>query len=236
MNIWGTFDAHRILRTLITFWGIEVSLDIFCGPLRTSMAMMSFWGIWGHFEDQLKTRCLRTLGTFCAFSWLIEDFADFLRTFWRPVDTRILKTLKNLSGTFDDFLWTNWGPVFRKFWGLCEDLFRTIWGIFDDHRILRTLTYVLRNGDRFGYLLWTSDDFEGFDDLLRTLWTTLSIFWGPEAWGRWGPFCAFSWPFEDFVDFFEDFLKTWGPEYLSERWRIFLGLLRTSCGPFEDVF
>ena len=86
MTIWGTFDDHSILRTLTTFWGIEVALNTFCGPLRTSRALMTFWGIWGHFEDQLRTWGLKILGTFCAFSWLFEDFLDPLRNFGRPED------------------------------------------------------------------------------------------------------------------------------------------------------
>ena len=235
MNIWGTFDDYRILRTLITFWGIEVALNTFCGPLRTSRALMTFWGIWGHFEDQLRTWGLRTLGTFCAFSWLFEDFVDLLRTFWRPEDLRISKHWR----TFQEHLMTSCGPF--------EDLrpLRNFSRTFQDHwgslrtfdyllRILRTLINFWGHWGRLEYLLWTSEDFEGFEDLLRNLRT----FWGSVEnlrsedlgyllcifltfWGLCGPF--------------EDFLKTWGPEDLKTL-KNFLDLLMTTCGPFEDCF
>ena len=107
MTIWGTFDDHRILRTLITFWGIEVALNTFCGPLRTSRALMTFWGIWGHFEDQLRTWGLRTLGTFCAFSWLFEDFLDPLRNFGRSEDLMLSERWR----IFQELLMTSCKPI-----------------------------------------------------------------------------------------------------------------------------
>ena len=151
---------------------------------------MTFWGIWGHFEDQLRTWGLRTLGTFCAFSWLFEDFADLLR------DLRtILELLMSSCGPFE-------GP---------QD--------FDDvDNLLGTLMST-------GIPFVTSEDFEGFDDLLRNLRT----FWGSVEnlrsedlgyllcifltfWGLSGPF--------------EEFWKTWGPDFLRT--------LKNLSGTFDD--
>ena len=337
MTIWGTFDDHRILRTLITFWGIEVALDTFCGLLMTSRAWMTFWGIWGHIEDQLGTWGLRTLGTFwglfedlrawCSqnieepswnFWWLLVDllrtwglwgikglfrtlriFAN-LTTYWGIEDVeKCLRTLWTIWVSFEDLrpedvgdlfvhfpdllrtLWTFWGlfedlrtwvsqnveelfrtfcwllmdllrTVFRNFWGLFEDHLKNIWGTFADHRILKTLITFWGLWCSLEYLLWTYEDFEGFDDLLRNLRT----FWGSVEnlrsedlgyllrifltfWGLCGPF--------------EDFLKTWGPDalrtlknlsgtfddYLWTIWGLFLGtfedFVRTIWWPFEEL-
>ena len=225
MTIWGTFDDHRILTTLITLLGtLMIDWNTFCGPLRTSRALMTFWGIWGHFEDQLRTWGLRTLGTFCAFSWLFEDFAGPFEEFWKTWGPDFLRTLKNLSGTFDDFLWTYWGPDafedyndFSGHWGFCEPDYLL--------RTLRTLINFWGLWNRLEYVLWTYEDFEGFDNLLRNL----RPFWGSVEnlrsedlgyllcifltfWGLCGPF--------------EDFLKTWGPDALRT--------LKNLSGTFDD--
>ena len=232
MNIWGTLTTYRILRTLINFWGIEVALNTFCGPLRTSRALMTFWGIWGHFEDQLRTWGLRTLGTFCAFSWLFEDFVDLLRTFWRPEDLRISKHWR-IFWTFWWLLVDHLRTVFRNFWGLCEDHLMNIWGTFDDYRILRTLITFwgievawIPFVDLWGLRgLWWP--FEEFEDILR-------ISWEPEVWVPWVPFVHFLdilWTLWTFWGLFED-LRTWGSQSIEE----FSGPLMTSCGPFEDCF
>ena len=219
--------------------------------MRTSRALITFCGIWGHFEDQLRTWGLRTLGTFCAFSWLFEDFVDLLRTVWRPVDMRISKHWR----TFQELLMTSCGTFEDCFY---EHL-RTLWGPFDDHlrnfwrpQDFEDVDNVLRNWGRLEYLLWTSEEFEGFDDLLRNLRT----FWGSVEnlrsedlgyllcifltfWGLCGPF--------------EDFLKTWGPDalrtlknlsgtlndFLWTIWGLFLGnfedFLRIIYWTFEEL-
>ena len=198
-NLSGTFDDF-----LWTYWGPDAFEDYndfsghwgFCEPdylLRTLRTLINFWGLWNRLEYVLWTyedfegfdNLLRNLRPFwgsvenlrsedlgyllCIFLtfWgLCGPFEDFLKT-WGP---DALRTLKNLSGTFDDFLWTIWGLFLGNF----EDFLRTIWGTFDDHRILTTLITSWGLWCRLEYLLWTSEDFEGFDDLLRNLRT----FWG----------------------------------------------------------
>ena len=91
LRISMTFQDIEDFANLITYWGLwgrwlifedfEVALNTFCGPMRTSRDLRPFWGNRGDFEDHLRTWGLRTLGTFCAFSWLFEDFVDLLRTF-----------------------------------------------------------------------------------------------------------------------------------------------------------
>ena len=256
MTIWGTFDDHRILRTLITFWGIwgrfeyllQTSED-FEGFENLLRKLRTFWGS----PENLETA--RTLCTFCAFSWLFVDFVDLLRTFWR-IDDLILSEHWR---TFQKLLMTSGGPIedlrplmisrtFEDTEDLCQpDYLR---------RTLRTLINFWGLRRRFEYRLRTFEEFEEFDVLL----SNLRIIWGPESWGRWGPFVHFLtfWGyFEDqlrpegcedlgyllciFLTFwglcvpFEGFLKTWGPEDLKAL-KNFLDLLMTTCGPFEDCF
>ena len=350
MTIWGTFDDHRILRTLITFWGIEVALIPFVdlwglrglwwpfeefedilriswepevwGPWVPFVHFLDFlrtlWTFWGLFED-LRTWCsqnieepswnfwwllvdllrtwglwgikglFRTLRIFANLTtyWGIEDVDKFLRTLltiWvsfedlRPEDVGdlfvhfpdLLRTLWTFWGLFEDLrTWVSQNveelfrtfcwllvdllrTVFRNFWGLFEDHLMNIWGTFADHRILKTLITFWGLWCRLEYLLWTYEDFEGFDDLLRNLRT----FWGSVEnlrcedlgyllcifltyWGLCGPF--------------EDFLKTWGPDalrtlknfsgpfddFLWTFWGLFLGnfedFVRTIWWPFEEL-
>ena len=147
---------------------------------------MDFWWLRGHwwpfeeFEDTSR------------ISWEPEvwgrwvPFEDFLKT-WGP---DALRTLKNLPGTFDDFLWTYSGPEafeelkdFSGHWGSSRTWLPT--------EELRTLINLWGLCGRFEYLLRTWG--------LRTLGTFLCIFL--TFWGLCGRF--------------EDFLKTWGPEYLK---------------------
>ena len=186
---------------------------------------MTFWGIWGHFEDQLRTWGLRTLGTFCAFSWLFEDFLDPLRNFGRPEDLMLSERWR----IFQERLMTSCEPIedlmplriyndFSGHWGFCEPDYLL--------RTLRTLINFWGLWNRLEYLLWTYEDFEGFDNLLRNLRT----FWGSVEnlrsedlgyllcifltfWGLCGPF--------------EDFLKTWGPDALRT--------LKNLSGTFNDL-
>ena len=212
---WGssrTWLPTEELRTLINFWGL-------CGRFD------DLWVNRGDFEDHLRTWGLRTLGTFlCIFLtfWgLCGRFEDFLKT-WGP---EYLKTLKNFSGPFDWLLVDLLRSVFRNFWGLCEDHLMNIWGTFADHRILKTLITFWGLWCRLEYLLWTYEDFEGFDDLLRNLRT----FWG--SFENLRPedlvylLCIFL-TFWGLCGHFEDFLKTWGPEDLRT--------LKNLSGTFDD--
>ena len=228
MNIWGTFDDHRILRTLITFWGLWGRLEYllwtyedfegFDGLLRK---LRTFWGS----VENLRSEYLGyLLCIFLTFWGLCGPFEDFLKT-WGP---DALRTLKNISGTFDDFLWTYWGPEafedFKDFSGHWGSL-RT-WLPTEE---LRTLITFWGLWGRLEYLLWTYEDFEGFDDLWRNLRPffedILRISWEPEAWGPWLPLCIFL-TFWGLCGPFEDFLKTWGPEDLKT--------LKNFSGPFDD--
>ena len=185
---------------------------------------MTFWGIWGHFEDQLRTWGLRTLGTFCAFSWLFEDFLDPLRNFGRPEDLIFSERWR----IFQELLMTSCEPIedlmplriyndFSGHWGFCEPDYLL--------RTLRTLINFWGLWNRLEYVLWTYEDFEGFDNLLRNLRT----FWGSVEnlrsedlgyllcifltfWGLSGPF--------------EEFWKTWGPDALRT--------LKNLSGTFDD--
>ena len=206
-------------------------MNTFCGPLRTSRALMNFWGIWGHFEDQLRTWGLKTLGTFCAFSWI-------LWTFW---------TLWGILEDLRTWFYQNVEESFRNFWWLLVNLLRTwcLWGfqwLFRTLRILRTwlptedfedVDNILRNWGRLEYLLWTSEDFEGFDELLRNLRT----FWGSVENLRSEDLGYLLCIFLNFVDFLDPLRNFGRPEdlILSERWRIFQELLMTSCEPIEDL-
>ena len=192
--------------------------------MRTSRALITFWEIWGHFEDQLRTWGLRTLGTFVHFL----DFLRTLWTFWGLFKDLRTWCSQNIEEPFWNFWWLlvdHLRTVFRKFWGLFEDHLMSIWGTFDDHRILTTLITSWGLWCRLEYLLWTSEDFEGFDDLLRNLRT----FWGSVEnlrsedlgyllcifltfWGLSGPF--------------EEFWKTWGPDFLRT--------LKNLSGTFDD--
>ena len=237
-----TFQDIEDFANLITYWGLwgrwlifedfEVALNTFCGPMRTSRDLRPFWGNRGDFEDHLRTWGLRTLGTFCAFSLLFEDFVDLLRTFWRPWTWGS----QNIEEPFRNFWWLlveHLRTVFRNIWGLCEDHLMTIWGTFDDHSILRTLI-----------TFWGIEvALNTFCGPLRTS-RALMTFWG--IWGHfedqlrtWGlrtldTLCAFSWLFEDFLNPLRNFGRS-EDLMLSERWRIFQELLMTSCKPIEDL-
>ena len=251
MTIWGTFDDHRILRTLITFWGLWCRLEYLLWTYEDFEGfddlLRNLRAFWGSVENLRSEDLGYLLCIFLTFWGLCGLFEDFLKT-WGP---DALRTLKNLSGTFDDFLWTIWGPVFRKFWGLCEDHLMTIWGTFDDHRILRTLitfwgievALITFCGPWGLRVLWWP--FEEFEDTLRIsenlrsedVGYLLCIFL--TFWGLCGPF--------------EDFLKTWGPDalrtlknlsgtfddFLWTFWGLFLGnfedFVRTIWWPFEEL-
>ena len=210
--------------------------------MSTGIPFVDLWwlrGLWWPFEELstfwVSVENLRSedLGYLCAFSWLFEDFADLLRDFlktWGPDALRTLRTFLNFWWLLVDHLRT----VFRKFWGLFEYHLMNIWGTFDDHRILTTLITYWGLWYRLEYLLWTSEDFEGFDDLLRNLRT----FWGSVDNLRsedLGYLLCISWLFEDFADLLRNIGR---PDdlVLSERWRTFQELLMTSCGTFEDCF
>ena len=231
------------LRTFWTFWGLLVDLRTWCSKnVEESfwnvwwllVNLLRTWCLWG-FQGLLRTlRILANLTTYWGIwgRWLnfwgfVDDFI-----FWGPFgDLLVAFSFWGLCGPFGDLrTWvsqdveelfrTFWWllvdllrTVFRKFWWLCEDHLMTIWGTFDDHRILRTLITFWGIWGRLDYLLWTSEDFECFDELLRNLRT----FWGSVEnlrsedlgyllcifltfWGLCGPF--------------EDFLKTWGHDAL----------------------
>ena len=196
MNIWGTFDDYRNLRTLITFWGIEV-------------AWIPFVDLWG----------LRRLW------WPFEEFEDIVRISWEPeVWVPWVPFIH-----FPYLLWTLW-----TFWGLFEDQrtwcsqnieehFRNIWWL---------LLYLLRT-----WGLW------GIQGLFRTsrIFANLITYWGIEDVDKllrylrspWIPFVDL-WGLRGLCGPFEDFWKTCEPEDLKAL-KNFLGLLMTSCGPFEDL-
>ena len=157
-----------------------------------------------------------------------------------------LRSLKNLSGTSDDFLWTYLGPeAFVDFkdssehWGSLRTWLPT--------EELRTLINIWGHWGRFEYLLRTFEEFEDFEDLL----SNLRIIWGPEAWGGWGPFVHFLDLLRTLCTFwglFED-LRTWGSQsieefsgpfddYLWTFWGLFLGtfedFVRTIWWTFEE--
>ena len=173
----------------------------------------------------MRTWGLRTLGTFYAFSWPFWGLFEDLRT-WGSQN--IEEPFRNFWWLLVDLLRT----LFRKFWGLCEDHLMTFWGTFEDHRILRTLITFWGLWNRLEYLLWTSEDFEGFEDLLRNLRTFCGSVENLRPERTLGNLGAFSWLFEDFVDRFR---TSWRPEdlMLAEHWRTFQDLLMTSCGLFE---
>ena len=218
-----TFQDIEDFANLITYWGLE-DVDKF---LRTFW--IRFVDLWG----------LRGLW-FLRISWEPEvwgpwvpfvHFLDFLRTlwtFWGILEDLRTWCSQNIEEPFWNFWWLlvdHLRTVFRKFWGLFEDHLMNIWGTFDDHRILTTLITSWGLWCRLEYLLWTSEDFEGFDDLLRNLRT----FWGSVEnlrsedlgyllcifltfWGLSGPF--------------EEFWKTWGPDFLRT--------LKNLSGTFDD--
>ena len=224
MSIWGTFDDHRILTTLITSWGLWCRLEYL---LWTSEDFEGFDDLlrnlrtfWGSVENLRSEDLGYLLCIFLTFWGLSGPFEEFWKT-WGP---DFLRTLKNLSGTFDDFLWSYWGPDafedyndFSGHWGFCEPDYLL--------RTLRTLINFWGLWNRLEYVLWTYEDFEGFDNLLRNL----RPFWGSVEnlrsedlgyllcifltfWGLCGPF--------------EDFLKTWGPDALRT--------LKNLSGTFDD--
>ena len=224
MSIWGTFDDHRILTTLITSWGLWCRLEYL---LWTSEDFEGFDDLlrnlrtfWGSVENLRSEDLGYLLCIFLTFWGLSGPFEEF----WKTWGTDFLRTLKNLSGTFDDFLWSYWGPDafedyndFSGHWGFCEPDYLL--------RTMRTLINFWGLWNRLEYVLWTYEDFEGFDNLLRNL----RPFWGSVEnlrsedlgyllcifltfWGLCGPF--------------EDFLKTWGPDALRT--------LKNLSGTFDD--
>ena len=225
MTFWGTFEDHRILRTLITFWGLWNRLEYL---LWTSE---DFEG----FEDllrNLRTFCgsvenlrpERTLGNLGAFSWLFEDFVDRFRTSWRPEDLMLAEHWR----TFQDLLMTSCG-LFEFFLSeTFEDFVRTIWWPFEEPLTTTEFEAVdkfLRTWGRLEYLWLTSEDFEGFEGLLRNLRT----FWGSVEKLRSEDLgyllCSFL-TFSRLCGPFEDFLKTWGPDALRT--------LKNHSGTFDD--
>ena len=258
MNIWGTFDDHRILRTLITFWGLWGRLEYL---LWTYEDFEGLEALFGEIEDILRIiwepDAWGRWGPFCAFSSLFEDFVDLLRnlrTLWGSVENLrseylgyllfifltfcglcgpfedflktwgpdALRTLRNISGTFDDFLWTYRGPeAFEDFkdssghWGSLRTWLPT--------EELRTLINFWGLWGRFDYLLRTFEEFEDFEDLL----SNLRNIWGPETWGRWGPFVHFLdllWALWTFRGVLED-LRTWCSLNIEEPFRNFWWIL-----------
>ena len=193
--------------------------------MRTSRTLRTFWVIWWTFEDLRSEDVGDLLCIFLTFSGLCGPFEDF----WKTCGPEDLKTLKN----FLDLL-RIWG-----LWGI-QGLFRTLrifanvityWGIEDVDKFLRIC-------GRFEYLLRTFEEFEDFEDLL----SNLRIIWGPEAWGRWGPFCAFPdllWTLWIFWGLFED-LRTWVSQNVEEQFRTFcwllVDLLRTVFSNFWGLF
>ena len=164
MNIWGTFDDYRILRTLITFWRIEV-------------AWIPFVDLWG----------LRGLW------WPFEEFEDILRISWEPEVwvpwVPFVHFLHNLM-TF----WTFWGLFedqrtwcsqnieehFRNIWWLLVDLLR-VWDLCGFQGLFRTLRI-------FANLItyWGIEDVDKYLRTLWTIWVSLEDLW--EIRGLWGPF------------------------------------------------
>ena len=189
--------------------------------------------LWGSVENLRSEYLGYLLFIFLTFFGLCGPFEDFLKT-WGP---DALRTLKNISGTFDDFLWTYRGPeAFEDFkdtsghWGSLRTWLPT--------EELRTLINFWGLWGRFDYLLRTFEEFEDFEDLL----SNLRIIWGPEAWGRWGPFCAFPdllWTLWTFWGLFED-LRTWVSQNVEELFRTFcwllVDLLRTVFSNFWGLF
>ena len=133
--------------------------------------------------------------------------------------------------------------VFRKFWGLCEDHLMTIWGTFDDHRILRTLITFWGIWGRLEYLLWTSVDFEGLWAPFEEIEDILRISWEPGAWGPWVPFVHFLDNLRTLWTYwghYED-LRTWCSQIIEEPFRnscwLLVDLLRTwGLWGFQGLF
>ena len=224
--LWGLQWLFRTLRILnlktLRTEDFEIALT-FCGPMRTSRAFITFWEIWGHFEDQLRT----FWGPWVPF----VHFLDFLRTLW--TFWGIFKDLRtwcsqNIEEPFWNFWWLlvdHLRTVFRKFWVLFEDHLLSIWGTFDDHRILTTLITSWGLWCRLEYLLWTYEDFEGFDNLLRNLRTFLESVENLRSEDLGYLLCIFL-TFWGLSEPFEEFWKTWGPDFLRT--------LKNLSGTFED--
>ena len=164
MNIWGTFDDYRILRTLITFWGIEV-------------AWIPFVDLWG----------LRGLW------WPFDEFEDILRISWEPEVwvpwvpfvhfPDLLWTLWTFWGLFEDqrtWCSQNIEEHFRNIWWLLVYLLRT-WGLWGIQGLFRTLRI-------FANLItyWGIEDVDKFLRTLRTIWVSFEDLWGIQR--LWGPF------------------------------------------------
>ena len=242
-TLWGPFNEH--LRNFCRPQDFE-DADNFLGTLMSP---------WIPFVDLWGPRGLW---------WPFKEFEDILRIIWEPETwgpwvpfvhfLDFLRTLWTFWGLFED-LWT-WGSQnieepFRNFWWLLVEHLRTVvrniwvtlWGPFDDHLrnfwrpqwILRTLITFWGIEVDLEYLLWTSEDFEGFDDAFEEFEDILRISWEPATWGPWVPFVHFL----DFLrtlwtfwGLFKD-LWTWGSQNIEEP---FWNFLMTSCGPFEDCF
>ena len=164
MDIWGSFDDYTILRTLITFWGIEV-------------AWIPFVVLWG----------LRGLW------WPFEEFEDIVRISWEPEVwvpwvpfvhfPDLLWTLWTFWGHFEDLRsWCsqNIEEHFRNVWWLLVDLLRA-WGLWVFQGLFRTLRI-------FANLItyWGIEDVDKLLRYLRSPWIPFVDLWGLR--GFWGPF------------------------------------------------
>ena len=101
----------------------------------------------------------------------------------------------------------------------------TFRGTFDDHRILRPLINFWGLWGRLEYLGWTSEDFEGFEDLLRNLRTFCGSVEKLRSEDLGYLSCSFL-IFSRLCGPFEGFLKTWGAEDLRT--------LKNFSGPLDD--
>ena len=111
MTIWGTFDAHwGLWGRWLTFWGLWGGLEYLLWTYEDFEGfddlLSNLRTFWGSFENLRSEDLGYLLGIFLTFWGLCGPFEEFLKT-WGP---DALRTLKNLWGTSDDFLWTYWGP------------------------------------------------------------------------------------------------------------------------------
>ena len=238
---WGPFKISRIFRTFCVIW------ESFEEPSPEDVVYLLciFLTFRGQFEDQLRTWGLR--GPWVPFVHFL-DLLWILWTYWGLFVELMTWFFQNIEEPFRNFWWLLVNllrTVFRKFWGLCEDHLMTIWGTFDYHRILRTLINFCGIWGRLEYLLWTSVDFEGFDDLLRKLRTSWGSAENLRTARTLGIFCAFSWHFWGFCGPLEDTLKNWWPEdrkrlknfsgpFQEFLWTFFRTVFRNSWGLCED--
>ena len=221
---------------------------------------MTFWGIWGHFEDQLSTWGLRPWGPFGTFwlcfwglfedrrTWCLRTFSlrtsdDFLRTFRRPwtwpqnID---FWWLRGFWWPFEEFEDTLRKPSddLVTFCGLFEDILRTFWRA-DARRTLKNLTFEDHLRTVFRRTLWGP-----FDNHLRNFWRpqdlrTLITFWGIEV--ALNTFCGLLRTSRALMTFLRNLRTLWGSvenvrsEDLGYLLCIFLTFWGLS-GPFEDFW